>query len=279
MTVGYRALEAPDAVQGVSIPIHLLYPSDAPARDEHFGAYTLAVARDAPIAATGPFVVVSHGTGGSPWLNRDLAMYLARAGFVVALVEHPGNRRGDDALAGTPANLENRPRHLRLAIDAIGADRAAVIGHSIGGYTALAIAGGRPLALPNQTADGTAHPVAVVPDPRVRALVLLAPAVPWFMADGALAEVDVPILLRVAEHDRAAPADFTAGIIRRGVRDPARIDFQTIANAGHFSFASPFPPEMVRADFAPSQDPPGFDRAAYQPILHAEIAGFLRATL
>jgi len=279
MTVGYRALEAPDAVQGVTVPIHLLYASDAPARDEHFGAYTLTVARDAPVATTGPFVVVSHGTGGSPWLNRDLAMYLARAGFVVALVEHPGNRRGDDALAGTPANLEHRPRHLRLAIDAVGADRAAVIGHSIGGYTALAVAGGRPLALPNQTADGKAHPVAVVPDPRVRALVLLAPAVPWFMADGALAEVDVPILLRVAQHDRAAPAELNASIIRRGVRDPARIDFQSIANAGHFSFASPFPPEMVRADFAPSQDPPGFDRAAYQPILHAEIASFLRAAL
>ena len=31
--------------------------------------------------------------------------------------------------------------------------------------------------------------------------------------------------------------------------------------------------------FPPSQDPPGFDRAAFQPILHAEITTFLRDVL
>jgi hypothetical protein len=36
---------------------------------------------------------------------------------------------------------------------------------------------------------------------------------------------------------------------------------------------------MVRADFVPSQDPPGFDRAAYQSILHAEIAAFVGRVL
>ncbi|MFL5350272.1 MAG: hypothetical protein ACJ8AT_36315 [Hyalangium sp.] len=36
---------------------------------------------------------MSHGTGGSPWTYRGMAAHLARAGFVVALPEHPGNNR------------------------------------------------------------------------------------------------------------------------------------------------------------------------------------------
>jgi hypothetical protein len=42
---------------------------------------------------------------------------------------------------------------------------------------------------------------------------------------------------------------------------------------------SPYPPEMKRPDLLPAQDPPGFDRARYQPELHAEIVAFLRAAL
>jgi predicted dienelactone hydrolase len=276
MTVGYRATAAPDPVQGVDVPIHLLYPSDAPARVERFGMYELELARDAPFV-DGPVVVVSHGTGGTPWLYRGLAAHLAGQGFVVALVEHPGNRRGDDALSGTAAMLEHRPRHVRRVLDALGVARAAVIGHSLGGYTALAAAGGRPHALPNQTADGVAHPVAVERDPRIRAVVLLAPALPWFLAPGSLAAVDVPVLARLGERDPVGP--MAAQLLARELagRAGVALDVQTVANAGHFSFVTPFPPAQVRPDFPPSQDPPGFDRAAYQPTLHADVTGFLRA--
>ena len=275
MNVGTRTLEVDDPVQGASIPVRLFYPARTVARLETFGPYSIEVAIDAPQDSDGPLVVISHGTGGSPWLYRGLAHHLARAGFVVATPEHPGNSRSDDRLAGTPQNLENRPRHLRLVIDAIGASRAAIIGHSMGGYTALAVAGGQPVALPNETPDGRAHPVAVVRDPRVRALVLLAPATPWFMANGALANVDVPVLMRTGDRDVHAPAEFAA-IVTRGVRD---LDHVVVPNAGHFAFASPFPPSMTSGSFIPSIDPPGFDRAAYQPILHAEILAFLRRHL
>jgi len=42
---------------------------------------------------------------------------------------------------------------------------------------------------------------------------------------------------------------------------------------------SKFPPEMTRPDFKPSQDPPGFDRAAIQPELFADVTAFLQRTL
>jgi len=289
VTVGCRALNVEDVVQGARVPVQILYPSRAPERLEQFGPYPLAIATDAPVEGERlPLVVISHGTGGSPWTYRGMAVHLARAGFVVALPEHPGNNRSDNSLANTAANLENRPRHVRLVLDAVFGDAqlgkrlspsgVGVVGHSMGGYTALAVAGGRPSSFPNESPDGQARTIPVVRDPRVRALVLLAPASPWFMAEGALAGVDLPILMRTAERDEHTPA-MHAEIILRGVPDPRRIDHRVVPNAGHFSFQSPFPPAMTRPEFPPSQDPAGFDRAAFQPVLHAEILAFLRSSL
>lgn len=258
---------------------HALYPARAGSLEtlERFGPYALSVARDAPGDGDDhPVVVISHGTGSSPWLFRDLAAHLVRAGFVVALPEHTGDSRSDKSLAGTVEMMQRRPQQLRCVIDALGATRVAIVGHSMGGYTALAVAGGEPMALPNQTADHRAHPVEVEHDPRAAALVLFAPATPWFMAPGALANVRVPILLFTGDADPFAPRGFTE-IVLRGVVGP--VEHRAIANAGHFACASPFPEAMVSASFPPSQDPPGFDRAAFQPILYAEVEAFLRTAL
>ena len=292
MSVGCRALEVTDGVQGARVPVHVLYPTGAPPRTEAFGPYSLEVAIDAPVAGPHlPLVAFSHGDGGTPWSLRHLAAHLARAGFAALMIEHPGNSRAGNALARTPANLANRPRHVRLALDAAFADpalgpqlapgRAAVIGHSFGGYTALAVAGGHPLALPDQTADGVAHPVPVEPDPRVVALVLLAPAIPWFMAPGALVDVRGPLLVRTGERDHLMPPAFVERILAglpADTRD-ARMDYRVVPGAGHFAFLAPFPPELAGPAFPPSQDPPGFDRAAYHVHLCGEVLAFLRGAL
>lgn len=222
---------------------------------------------------SGPLVVFSHGSGSNVLLLRGLADAVVAAGYRVALVEHPGNKRGDDALANTPANLVNRPRHVRLVLDALGADRAAIIGHSLGGYTALAIAGGKPLSLPEQTAGGTAEPLAVEHDDRIVAAVLLAPALPWFMAPGALACVRIRVLALLGEHDTMAPPFFVQTLLA----PLAHADVRVVPGAGHFAFFWPLPPPLVAAKLPPALDPPGFDRAAYQPQLHADVLAFLQA--
>ena len=287
--LGCRALDVIDDVQGARVPARVLYATDAAPRAEAFGPYAIDVAIDGPVVGRElPLVVISHGTGGTPWGYRGIAEHLVRAGFAVAMIEHPGNTRGDDALAGTAANLANRPRHVRRVIDAavadshvrahLRADRVAVIGHSLGGYTALAVAGGRPMSLPNQAPDGVARPVDVTPDPRVRAVVLLAPALPWFMVDGALDEVRAPVMVRTGECDDVSPPAFVERVLR-GLPPTTSLDHEVVAGAGHFLCFWPVPPALTAAKLPPAIDPPGFDRGAYQPRLRADLTAFLSAAL
>ncbi|UOQ81316.1 MULTISPECIES: alpha/beta hydrolase family protein [Hymenobacter] len=206
-------------------------------------------------------------------------------GYVVGLLEHPHNNRDNDSWAHTPQNLVARPRHLQLAIDqlandprfaaVIQPDKVAIIGHSLGGYTALALVGGEPVAGPHGTPDGQPHRIPTPPaDARVQAVVLLAPAVPWFMAEGSLQNVHVPVLLLVGEKDEHTPLSH-AEIILRGLPDIAPVTFRVVENAGHFSFLSPFPPARVSPAFPPSQDPPGFNRLHFHEELYPEVLAFL----
>lgn len=287
---GCHTLEVPDPVQKTAIPLALLYPATGSEATEQFGPYALAVARDAPPAADGaawPLVVVSHGNAGTPWAYRELARHLVQAGYVVALPAHPGNTRHNNNRANTAANLANRPRHITRVIDAVAADsmlagrvradRVAVIGHSIGGYTALAVAGGKPWTGPYERKTNPPQPVPVTPDPRVRALVLLAPATAWFRP-GALHEVRQPILMVTGDRDVNTPLEHAINVLD-GVADRTRVTHKAFAGAGHFSFMSKFPPELTKPGFHPSQDPPGFDRADIQQELFDDITGFLRQNL
>lgn len=283
---GYAQTQLADTSAGLTFPMLIMYPTEAQEQTERLGPYALELAKGAaPGEGPYPLVLLSHGTGGTPLVYRTLARYLARSGFIVGMPEHPLNHRGDNRLEGTIQNLAYRPRHLRLAIDwflgpdndrlAIKPGAVSVIGHSLGGYTALAAAGGRPLSLPEESPDGQPQPIEVEPDDRIASLVLLAPASVWFRSKGALQAVDLPILMLDAEKDPFTPALHAQWIVG-GVADPGKVQYETIAGAGHFSFLSPFPPEMRHPSFLPSQDPPGFDREAFHARLNAEITVFLR---
>ena len=282
--VGCRTLDIADGALGLTFPLLVLYPSSIPGRAEFIGPYTLNVALDAPIEpGSFPLVLISHGTGGSPLTHRLLAHFLARNGFVVGLPRHHANHRDDNSWHNTPDNLVARPRHISLAIDglltefgaALRPDWVALIGHSLGGYTALALAGGQPGSLPHEHADGTPQPIPATPDARVRALVLLAPATVWYRAPRALRNVQLPILLLMGEKDEWTP-DFHAQLVLNGVADRDQVTYRNIENAGHYSFLSPFPPERTSPAFPPSQDPPGFDRVRFQKELQAEVLAFLK---
>lgn len=288
-TCGYRTIQVFDDIQNVNVEVNFLYPAKAEERTENFGPYSLAVAKDANIVGENlPLVVFSHGNGGSSWGYRDLAKLIVKAGYVVALVEHTGNCRSDNSQEKTLANLENRPRHISRVIDAsfadlaigkhLAADRITIIGHSMGGYTALAVAGGKPWAAPHETPDKKPRSVKIKADSRIRSIVLLTPATPWFNVPDGLKDVHVPILMFSGEKDTVTPATHAETVLN-GVPDLSKLKHLVIPNAGHFSVMSKVPASMASPDFLPSTDPAGFDRDAYRPTLFAEIEKFLATTL
>lgn len=289
-SVGFRTVAVPDPREDKPISVAILYPTEAAGEPTAFGPFTLEVARGAEIR-DGRFrlVLISHGMGGSPMTHRLLARHLAASGFVVALVEHSFDNRNDTSRTGTVRALSDRPHQLRTVADwflqgsgfqsRLAGETFAVIGHSLGGYSALALAGGIAASLPDEEPDGQPRRIDTVQDPRVAALVLLAPATPWFRESGSLAGVDVPILLLAGGKDPHCPPALMAEPLLSAVARPERVRYRLIDDAGHYSFLSPWPPAMRNPGFPPSQDPPGFDRDSFMEVLQAEVLDFLAETL
>ncbi|OYT91647.1 MAG: dienelactone hydrolase [Burkholderiales bacterium PBB3] len=134
-------------------PVTLFYPTQATATPTIRGPFTLLLAEEgAPERGNGRLVVISHGSGGAPWVHANLARSLVEAGFVVAVPQHRADNHQDDSNPG-PDSWAIRPQELSRAIDSVGRDarfapllaldRVGVYGMSAGGHTALSMAGGR----------------------------------------------------------------------------------------------------------------------------------------
>lgn len=284
--VGYCSVELADELSDVTFPMVVFYPTFAPEKTERLGPYSVNVAKDAePREGVFPLILISHGSGGSHLVYRTLAHHLALNGFIVGMPEHPFNNRNNNTLEGKIENLINRPRHIHIAIDwfynnwnyarLLKPDSVAIIGHSMGGYTALALAGGVPTSLPNESSDGRPRQISITPDYRVKSLVLLAPAVPWFREEGSLNGVNVPILMLAGEKDEFSPYIFLAQLIKERITDKTKVQYRVVENAGHYSFLSSFPESMTNVAFPPSQDPCGFNRESFHKELNAEVLDFL----
>jgi predicted dienelactone hydrolase len=96
-------------------------------------------------------ILFSHGYGGSARMMGWFTTSLARAGFVVVAVDHPGNNSADKMTAAGAMLFWDRADDLRTALAAARADpeigqhidlrRVGVAGYATGGFAALAAAG------------------------------------------------------------------------------------------------------------------------------------------
>ncbi|NJL48043.1 MAG: alpha/beta fold hydrolase, partial [Leptolyngbyaceae cyanobacterium SM2_5_2] len=113
------------------------------------------------IQGTIPVVVISHGLGDSPASFVDIASHVASHGFAVALPEHIGSNFSQKQamfswLSDEPFKAReflDRPLDVSYLLDELerlngttfegklDVSRVAAVGHSFGGYTALALAG------------------------------------------------------------------------------------------------------------------------------------------
>ena len=100
-----------------------------------------------------PTVLLSHGFGGSARMMSWFGTELARGGYVVIAVDHPGNNGRDKMTVAGATLWWERADDLRDALTAVRADarfavavdpaRLGVAGFSAGGMTALVAAGAR----------------------------------------------------------------------------------------------------------------------------------------
>lgn len=105
-----------------------------------------------PTPGQHPLVILSHGYGGS-WRNQSwLAARLAARGYWVVATDHPGTAF-DQLDTPATAQLWERPRDISALLDGLSDDttlapfidkqRIVAIGHSLGGWTAMELAGAR----------------------------------------------------------------------------------------------------------------------------------------
>ncbi len=133
--------------------VTVYYPSTDVAKAGRRGPFTFEFAwQGAPARGNGRLIVISHGSGGSPWVHANLAQTLVADGFVVAMPEHRGDSYKDPGTPG-PESWKQRPHEVSRAIDAVShdvrfqpllmLDKVGMYGMSAGGHTALSLAGGR----------------------------------------------------------------------------------------------------------------------------------------
>ncbi len=100
-----------------------------------------------------PLILLSHGSGGTADQMAWLGTALARAGFLVAGVDHPGNNANEPYTAEGFVLPWERATDLSEVLDGLLADpqlaphidkdRIGAAGFSIGGYTVLELGGAR----------------------------------------------------------------------------------------------------------------------------------------
>jgi predicted dienelactone hydrolase len=157
--VGVRQITAPSKERGTEFPVTVWYPADAGGKPVTLGEsqffYGTDTMLDAPIAhGRYPLILLSHGAGlgGTPQAMSWIATPLAKHGFIVAAPLHFGNGGANRSAAET-MKLWLRPADISATLDALEKqtvfedhlepEKTGVLGLSMGGNTALALAGGR----------------------------------------------------------------------------------------------------------------------------------------
>jgi len=282
--IGWQELEITGDAGEPPLDVALWYPTRDPGATVVIGDTPVfvgvaAVPEARPSGAGLPLVVLSHGFGGHRGNLAWLAAALAETGHVVAALDHPGTTTRD-MRPGEPAVLARRSAEVGRVIDRLTADRPepidagpidaglidtglidagriAVIGHSLGAWTALQLAGAR-FSLDRALADcderpglaacellawaGTDDPQAAAildgdrRDVRVAAAVALDIGMARGFTEASLEAVDIPVLVAAAgAPNPGIPAALESGHLSTHL--PATTTGSVeLAAAGHFSF-------------------------------------------
>ena len=205
-----------------------------------------------PDAEPIPVVVISHGVGGQRTHFTNLANHLASYGFAVVVPDHePMAEPTEESLQSrlnelgeqlfgvmNPAEFIQRPQTISGILDELerlssadpgvmgrlDTDNVGIIGHSLGGYTGLALASEEinrrqlrrtcgdddrlvanlSLLLQCQARE-LPRRIPSTHDSRVKAVMALNPVGSAVLGEKQLADIDIPIMIVTGSHDAIAP--------------------------------------------------------------------------
>jgi predicted dienelactone hydrolase len=227
------------------------YPTlDAESHSRYFRNFGSTLALDGTPAEAGPFpvVVFSHGFGGCGTQSVFFTEELARRGYVVAAPDHKDALCGVDGTGSLRViktdELFSRPERwnettqidrksdVQLAIQwvfnapefgsRIDRNQLGLVGHSLGGYTALGLSGGW----------------TSWRDDRVRAVLVFAPYVAPFLVQQRLRSVHVPVMYQAADRDRLIRASSLGDNHGAyGVSNPPKY-YVRLRDGGHFEWTN-----------------------------------------
>jgi dienelactone hydrolase len=254
--VGVKTIDAPDAGRGRPFPCEIWYPaaSEHAGQDldpEQQDVFTVppgdkprrqaAVRGAAAEEGAFPLLIFSHHSGGSRRSATFLCTHLASHGYVVAAIDHSEvvtselgrqeSESADERAARIDGWISSRVPDVTFILDYLlsgaagqvcaGLDpiRIGIVGHSFGGWTALA---------------------APDVEPRIYAVVALAPGGASRPKPGILAVKlafdwgrDVPTLLLVGDNDASLPLE---GMLEIFERAPGTKQMVILRQADHMHF-------------------------------------------
>lgn len=314
--VGQRTLSFEDTKRSRKLITEVWYPTTAtPTADETSPFIRIPTARDGAISqGTFPVILFSHGTGGGRLTVEWFCAGLASHGFIVVAVDHFGNTF-DNPIPIEFVKFWERPQDLRFVLDqllntsdisaSMNAKQIGVAGFSLGGYTAIALAGAktdyRALQKFFKTDAGrkegeipempgllsfldkpevleSFHQAPPLHDKRFKSVFVMSPAIGQaFPTKDNFKEVTVPVYIVAAAKDQVAPLATNAAHFAAMIK---KSQYKVLgAEAGHYVFLNEAVDGLKHQAPLFFQDVAGVDRSSiHQEALSLAVAHF-RKTL
>jgi predicted dienelactone hydrolase len=270
--VGVRTLSVPAPERGVNLGVTLWYPALEDGMPLLFGdnpVFRGTQARQGASLMEGrfPLVVLSHGLGGSALSFSWIASSLAAQGFIVAAPNHPGSTTGDISPAEA-IKIWHRPSDMSALLTTltthpdlaqrIDDKKIGVLGFSLGGQTALALAGARTdLGAYGQYCRNNKEPDSECPwflkggvdfssvdaalfsrsgrDVRLKVVIAVDPGFAQAFTLASLNDISVPVhIINLGQRGRI-PLKVSASHL---VATIPGAEYSTVPDATHFSFSN-----------------------------------------
>ena len=276
IAIGERTFKFNDSSRNRPVTTEVWYPTNdaytAADSSYEYPFVHIPVIRNAHIPTSKhPLVIISHGTGGGRITLEWLADALVQKGFIVAAVDHWGNTY-NNKIAIDFVTPWQRPLDISFAVtqllgdkefgSVIDQNRIGAAGFSIGGYTGIALAGGRLDfdALMNYMTAGDGRKTIAIPefpdlmksvkiddvkesfrrspdlmDKRIKAFFIICPAIgQGFERKSQLSRINKPFFIVGAQSDSIAPSKLNAEHYHHLIKGSGLVVIP--GKVGHYAF-------------------------------------------